>query len=922
MNYIELYGVKQNNLKNIDVKIPIGKFTCVCGPSGSGKSSLAFDTLYAEGQRRYIESMSIYVRQFLDKAPRPNISSVENIPPAIAIDQSNKIKTSRSTVGTVTELLDYIRVCFLKIGESFCPTHNIKIESKDPSSATEIALDKLKGKRAYVLIPILSDRSHIISKGTRKHLIGILNTLGYTNGFYKGKIISLQENLDIKDSEDFELVIDRLIIEKENEYRLTDSITMAYRTYSDLNSIPGGIIRILTPEGLELKFSNTPKCYKCGFVMPEVNLQFFNFSNPKGYCEYCEGVGQILSVDEQKVIPDEKISIDQGAVSPFSKPAEHRKLLAFCKKKNIDIEKPWIKLSHADRKKIFKGDNKFVGIDRYFEQLSQWNYGNKKYNLHRYQGYITCPECNGTRLKKETSLVKIKNKNIHEICSMTIEEAHSFFNNLKLSKMQMAIIKEPLEHIVFKLKYLVDVGVSYLTLDRMTKTLSGGEYQRIRLANQLGMQLSGAMYVLDEPTVGLHPIDNHRLIGVLKQLKDLGNTLVVVEHDKDVIKSSDYIVEMGLYSGTLGGEIMYVGKTSNFLKSCPTVTSKIVSDKIPRRIIKRRNLKTNFISISNCKGHNLKNISVTLPVNRFVTVTGVSGSGKSSLINYTLYPALKFKLTGQLSNELGYGDLDGFDGLDDVVLIDQDTIGRTLRSMPATYVGIYDEIRKEMSELEYCRKNGYTASYFSINLVGGRCDTCEGTGFEIEDMGFMDDIKVICDDCDGKKFKKRILRAKLRGKNIYDILNLTVNEATEFFKDNKKIIKTLKILQKVGLGYLKIGQSTKDLSGGESQRLKISKELNTAKHGKVMYLLDEPTVGLHPNEISMLLDIIDSLIELGSSVVVIEHNLDMIATSDYVIELGPGGGKHGGSVIFQGSTMDILKNSNSATAPYLKEYLV
>ncbi len=924
MNYIELYGVKQNNLKNIDVKIPLGKFTCVCGPSGSGKSSLAFDTLYAEGQRRYIESMSIYIRQFLDKAPKPQLSSVENIPPAIAIDQANKVKTSKSTVGTLTELLDYIRVCFLKIGESFCPTHNVKIEAKDPSAATKITLDKLEGKRAYILVPISSDRSHILSKGTRRHLIGILDTLGYTKGFYKGKIVPLQKSLDIKDSQDFELVIDRLLIEKENEYRLTDSITAAYRTYSDLNGIQGGVIRILTPEGLELKFSNTPKCYKCDFVMPEINIPFFSFTNPNGSCEYCEGIGQILSVDELKVIPDQEISINEGAINPFRKPSEHKKLLSFCKRNNINIDKPWKKLNDSERKKLFEGNDKFVGIDRYFEQLNNWNYGNKKYNLHRYHGYITCPECNGTRLKKETSFVKIKNKSIHEICSMTVEEAYDFFQNLKLSKMKMAIIKEPLEQIMSRLKYLIDVGVSYLTLDRMTKTLSGGEYQRIRLASQLGLQLSQTMYVLDEPTVGLHPRDNHKLIGVLKRLKDLGNTLVVVEHDRDVIKSSDYIVEMGLHSGNFGGEIMYSGEISNFLKSCPTITSKIINNKIPKRVIRRKsvNSDTKFISVSNCRGHNLKNISVRLPVNSFVTVTGVSGSGKSSLINHTLYPALKYKLTGQLSSELEYESLDGFIGLDDVILIDQDTIGRTLRSMPATYVGIYDEIRKGMSELEYSKKNGYSASYFSINLVGGRCDTCEGTGFVTEDMGFMDDIKIICEDCNGKKFKKGILRARLRGKNIYDILNLTVNEALDFFKENKNIKRTLQILQKVGLGYLKIGQSTKDLSGGESQRLKISKELNTSKRGKIMYLLDEPTVGLHPNEISMLLDIIDSLIEFGSSVVVIEHNLDMIAASDYIIELGPGGGKYGGSVVFQGSTMDILKNPKSATAPYLKEYLV
>ncbi len=924
MNYIELYGVKQNNLKNIDVKIPIGKFTAICGPSGSGKSSLAFETLYAEGQRRYIESMSIYVRQFLDKAPKPELSNVENIPPAVAINQINKVKTSRSTVGTVTELLDYLRICFAKVGKSYCPTHNVKIEKKALQDIVKIIFDRLLGKRAYILTSILSDRNHIIKKGTREHLIGYLDQLGYTRAFYKNKIIPLGKSIELKDDEEFELVIDRLILEKKNEPRLLDAISESFRTYSDLNAVKGGVVRILTPDGLELKFSQTPKCYKCGFMMPEVSVQLFNFNNPIGACKHCEGIGQILSIDEAKVIPDKSLSIKEGALRPFSKkkPGQYKKLITFCKKNNIDTDLPWSKLTAVKKKKIFEGDKSFVGIDRYFEELCNWNYPANKYILHHYQGYTTCSYCDGTRLEKEALFVKVGNKNIHEICNLTIEEAYDFFNNLKLSIMDMKIIKEPLAQILSRLKYLIDVGLSYLTLSRTTRTLSGGEYQRIRLASQLGLCLSQTMYVLDEPTIGLHPQDNYKLIGVLKKLKDLGNTLVVVEHDKDVIKNSDYIVEMGLNSGMYGGEVIYSGDTSNFLKNCPTVTSKIITNKIPQKTIKHRTKSKNFISISGCRGHNLKDIAVKIPMNRFVTVTGVSGSGKSSLINHTIYPALSQKLNNQMSCELAYDSLDNFDGLDDVILIDQNVIGKTLRSMPATFVGIYDDIRKQMSNLKFSRNNGYSASHFSINLVGGRCDVCEGTGFEVIDMAFMDDVKIVCENCEGKRFKKGILKARLNGKNICEILDLTVDEAINFFDTSKGIKKALLTLQKVGLGYIKIGQSTQTLSGGESQRLKISKELNRAKAKSTIYFLDEPTTGLHPNEISLLIEIIDDLIESGSGVVMIEHNLDMIAASDYIIELGPGGGKYGGKLIFQGSTQDILKEPKSITAPYLKDHIV
>ena len=916
MNCIELYGVSQNNLKNINLKIPLGKFVAICGPSGSGKSSLAFETLYAEGQRRFIESMSIYVRQFLDKAEKPKLLNIKNIPPAISLEQTNKVKTYRSTLSTITELLDYIRLCFVKVGIPICPTHKVKIEKISSQKACELVINKMEGERVYVLVPVLPFDNQMNLRGSREHLVGLLCQLGFTKAYLGNKIVPISK--DIK-NERFDIVMDRLQVSKKEINRLTDSITNSYSTYRDINKKTGGVVRIISNSGKELKFSQTPNCYKCDFLMPEINHQFFNFLSPYGACNQCEGAGQILAIDKKKIIPNENLSIKDYAIHPF-KNSEYKKLIIFCEKNKIDIIKPWKLLSQKDQNKIFDGDKNFVGIDKYFLEKYSWKYGEYKYIIHRYQSYIDCPKCGGTRLRNETSNIKINNKNIHEICKLSVLDAFDFFNTLELSKMNMDIIKEPLSQIISRLEYLIEVGVGYLTLDRTTRTLSGGEYQRVKLATQLGLKLSQTMYVLDEPTIGLHPKDNFKLIKVLKKLKKLNNTLIVVEHDLDVIKNSDHVVEMGPCSGSNGGEVIYSGKTTSYLETAPTEVSKYLKKRNPKKskIIQFKD----FLLIKGCCGHNLKNIDIKIPLNSFVTVTGVSGSGKSSLINQTIFPALKEKLCEQPSSKLDFEKIDGFSKLDDVLMVDQDTVGRTLRSIPATYVGIFDDIRKLMSNLEYSKKNFLTTSNFSMNVEGGRCDVCEGTGIEIIDMAFMDDVKIICEKCNGKRFKKKVLNARLKGKNINDILNLSVDQAFYFFKCQKSITNTLMTLKKVGLGYIKIGQPTQTLSGGESQRLKISKELSKTKKAKTIYFLDEPTVGLHPKEIKMLLDVINKIILAGGTVVAIEHNLDFIAASDYIIELGPGGGELGGSLLYQGRTKDILDVTKSQTAPYLKSYII
>lgn len=950
---IQLWGVKQNNLKNIEVEIPIGSFTVVCGPSGSGKSSLAFETLYAEGQRRYIESLSNYARQFLGKAPKPDLEGIKNIPPAIAIEQKNTVKTSRSTVGTTTEVIDYLRLLFEKIGTTYCPTYGFSIQKESVTEATQKTLQQFSGQRGYVLAPIYKDsraatganlhkllvtegfqRIYVPSgakfesalpakttkkKATRKKKVeeasaGPTASVGFPpcrppeGGREVGQVIDLNPAAaGAKDipSDDFYIVIDRMAFRQEDEGRLADSVGQAYHAALKFNqNLTGGRATVITTDGKELCFSEENSCSVCGFVFPPVTSQLFSFNNPVGACSACNGFGNILSLDENKVIPNANLSIAEGALHPFTMPSaasDKKLLLAYCKKEKIDTHKPWKDLPKAQRDQIWNGNDKFFGVVGLFDYLET-----KKYKMHvrvflsRYKSPFTCPTCKGTRLKPESQYVKIGGHTIGELTSMTVGELYNVVQKLDLSKAQEEMAGEILQQIRSRLRFLNDVGVEYLTLDRPTRTLSGGEYQRLNLAKQLGMGLSQTLYVLDEPTVGLHPRDNDRLIGILKQLNALGNTLVVVEHDQEVIRNSSNIIEMGPGSGHLGGEVIYSGATEKFYNAKNSITAPFLkgSKKVDAGAHGHRPVDIDsyryVLELTGCRGHNLKNIDVRFPLNRLVTVTGVSGSGKSTLVSQTLYPAIARHLKVEYLEGQPYDTIDGLDYVKSVLFIDQSPIGKTARSNPVTYLKVYDAIRNILAATPESKLRGYTAGTFSLNVDGGRCPVCKGLGFEVIDMMFMDDVMLTCDACDGKKFRREILEITYKGKNINDILNMTVSEAMDFFVAYPNIRKPLTFLKEVGLDYIRLGQSASTLSGGESQRLKIAREFIAANQKATLYILDEPTTGLHFREVEMLMKVLSKLVDAGGSVILIEHNLDVIRSSDYVLDLGPDAGAKGG----------------------------
>lgn len=944
MKHIHIWGIKQNNLKNIDVEIPLGKMTVVCGPSGSGKSSLAFETLFAEGQRRFIESMSNYARQFLNKAPKPDIEGINNIPPAISIEQKNTVKSSRSTVGTTTELIDYLRLFFEKIGTPYCPNHNIPTTKLSTTEASDLVLEKFKDKRGYILVEI--PKGQRILEGKKLHALllqdGYLRITTVKEKKSKKKsdpvffemqdVVDIGEPANIKKglpTETFYLVVDRLAFTEEEKGRLTDSITQSYDV--SLKYLTGSLIRralVVTTEGEYLKLSEEPACSVCGYTPPAMSSKLFSFNSPIGACPTCKGFGNVLELDENKVIPNPELSVSEGALNPFTMPsAEHDKksLFAFCKKNKIDLKTPWNKLPQSQRDMIWNGTKDFFGVVGLFDYLDQI-----KYKMHvrvfisRYRSGRQCPDCHGTRLRQEVQHILINGKSITQLSALTIEELYKNFENIKLTNYQIEIAGEVLKQIRSRLNFLVRVGVNYLTIDRETRTLSGGEYQRLILANQLGMGLSQTLYVLDEPTVGLHPRDNDRLISILKDLKDLGNTLVIVEHDHDVIKNAENIIEMGPGSGYLGGEIVFSGNTRDFYNAPQSNTASYLKpgkEKNARtaRPVDLSNYKYK-LELTGCSGHNLKNIDVSIPLNRLVAVTGVSGSGKSTLVTKTLYPALARKLELEFLPAQPFDRLIGSESIKNVLLVDQSPIGKSARSSPITYLKAFDNIRNVMASTPDSIQRGYTAGTFSLNVDGGRCPACRGTGFEEIDMQFMDNVIIPCDICDGKKYRPEILEITFQNKNIYEILSMTVAEAMSFFVAHPHIRKPLSVLKEVGLDYLTLGQPANSLSGGESQRLKIAKELSQVSQKSTLYILDEPTTGLHFKEIELLMKVLHKLIEAGGSVVVVEHNLDVIKNADYIIDLGPDAGKLGGYIVVTGSPDQIMANKKSLTGQYLKTY--
>ncbi len=921
---IKLRGVRQNNLKNINVDIPLGSFTVVCGPSGSGKSSLAFETLYAEGQRRYIESLSSYARQFLNKSPQPDLDDIENIPPAIAIEQKNTVKTSRSTVGTVTEVIDYLRLLYEKVGVPHCPNHGTPIEAESVSHSTDTIIESVQDERGYILAPITVEGRIPDSK----KLLGLLLKEGYLRYYHKKEVKDLTPKTKLP-ADEFDLVIDRAVFTKEDRARLADSISQAYLASKKLNStLNGGRCKIVTLTGKSLMFSEDRSCNICGFTFPLITSRLFSFASPLGACSTCNGFGNILKVDESKVVPNPNKTLSQGAISPFAMPSgaeDKKELRKYCLKNKVDMDTPWKDLPAKQRKAIWEGTKDFYGVKGYFDYLET-----KKYKMHvrvflsRFKSGFECATCKGTRLKPEVQHILIEGKSVTQMSEMTIEDLLILLTSLKLTPQEKKTTQEVLKQLTSRLQFLNDVGVSYLTLDRTTRTLSGGEYQRINLANQLGMGLSQTLYVLDEPTVGLHPSDSDRLIKILKSLKDLGNTLVVVEHDKEVIKECDRVIEMGPGSGYLGGEVMFQGETADFLTLKDSLTAHYVREMNNKIIVNPRTVDldhyTHKIEITGCKGHNLKNVDATFPLRRFVTITGVSGSGKSSLVTQTLYPALEEHISRERMDTLEYKKIHGLDLISNVILIDQKAIGKSSRSNPASFMKVFDEIRDIFSCTDEARERKLTPGYFSLNVQGGRCPDCNGEGFQLIDMAFMDDVKLLCESCQGLRYQKTALEIEYRGKNISEILNMTVLEAMTFFVNYPQIRRGLMYLKEVGLDYLRLGQSAQTLSGGESQRLKIAKELTKSTHSNTLYILDEPTTGLHPREIELLLLVLNKLINSGNSVIVIEHNIDVIKQSDYIIEMGPEGGRKGGKILFEGTPEELSRKKNCPTAPYLKAF--
>lgn len=1002
---IELWGVKQNNLKNIAVQFPLGSFTVVCGPSGSGKSSLAFATLFAEGQRRYIESISSYARQFLNKAPKPDLEGIKNIPPAIAIEQKNSVKTSRSTVGTTTEISDYLRLLFEKLGVAYCPTHHQACESDSVSRATDKVLDQFAGQRGYILAPVSA--SHRVAAGAdlleamRRQGILRIYLAAREGETYReqvrrvasqhqrqattkkapGKKSQSQSQSQSKTSKrtsakqgkknlslaregavaapsvflassdgaigewielstvssgeqplpasDFFVVVDRLAFATEERGRLADSIAQAYATSLAFNhGMNDGRAQVLTTDGKLILLSEEVSCPVCGFSSPSITAKLFSFNSPLGACPTCKGFGNCLELDEAKVVPNAQASLSQGALHPFTMPSsarERREMLAFAKKAGIDVHRPWQNLPERERRLLWAGGEGFWGVKGLFDYLET-----KKYKMHvrvflsRYKSAVTCPDCQGSRLKPEASLVRVAGHTINELSSMTLEQLLYWVERLPLSDHQRELAGEVLKQLLSRLRFLNDVGVNYLSLNRETRTLSGGEYQRLNLANQLGMGLSQTLYVLDEPTVGLHPRDNDRLIRLLQQLNQLGNTLVVVEHDIDVIKSSHHIIEMGPGSGHLGGQVLYAGATADFYKQNQSMTAPYLLPQphavplTPARPIDAKNHRY-WLALRGASGHNLKNLNLDIPLNRLVTVTGVSGSGKSTLISQTLYPAVARALNKEFLRGQPLAELSGTEHLKNVMYVDQSPIGKSARSSPVTYLKIFEAIRAVFAAVPEAKERGYSAGTFSLNVPGGRCPGCEGLGLEVVDMAFMDDVEMICDVCDGKKYIPDVLEVRYKGLNIYEVLSLTVQEAMDFFVAHPNIRKPLLFLKEVGLDYLPLGQSATSLSGGESQRLKIARESLASDSRGTLYILDEPTTGLHFREVEMLLRVLAKLIEGGGSVILVEHNMDVIRNSDFVVDLGPEAGEAGGQIVFSGTPHELLSSAGH-TGRFLRQY--
>lgn len=939
LDKIVIKGAREHNLKNIDIEIPKNKFVVITGVSGSGKSSLAFDTIYSEGQRRYVESLSAYARQFIGQMTKPDVDSIEGLAPAISIEQKTTNRNPRSTVGTITEVYDYMRLLFAHIGTAHCPVCNRPVEKQSIEEIVEGALDRFQeGNKMIVLAPVIKDK-----KGTHKNLFLNLLKKGFVRARVNGEILYLEDEitLDKNKKHNIEVVIDRLVLKKEDK-EFQSRLTQGVESASELSN--GKII--LNVNGEDFSYSENYACPEHEEVsIPDLTPRLFSFNAPFGACPECKGIGKKLEVDENKLIEDEELSILDGGM--YIPGASTRKgysweiFKAMAKAFNIDISKPIKEMSKRDLDIVFHGASEkfrfdYEGDDFQFHGYKEYEGAVKNLERRYYETFSdamkeeienkymierVCKVCNGKRLKPEVLAVTVGDKNIMELCDMSIKDALSFFNQITLTPKQEKIAKEILKEIRERLSFMINVGLDYLSLGRETKTLSGGESQRIRLATQIGSGLTGVLYVLDEPSIGLHQKDNDKLLATLGRLKDLGNTLIVVEHDEDTMLQADEIIDIGPRAGAYGGEIVAHGTPKEVMENPQSLTGKYLKGKLKIEVPNSRRSWDKSLKIIGAKGNNLKNIDVEIPLGGMTVVTGVSGSGKSTLINHTLFPALFNKLNKGKLYPLEYKALEGTEYLEKVINIDQSPIGRTPRSNPATYTKIFDDIRTLFAETKDAKAHGFTKGRFSFNVKGGRCEACQGAGIIKIEMNFLPDVYVECEVCKGKRYNKETLDVFYKGKNISEVLNMSVAEAYEFFQNIPSLERKLKVLIDVGLDYIKLGQPATTLSGGEAQRIKLATELSKMTKGKTIYILDEPTTGLHFEDIRKLLEVLNRLVEKGNSVVIIEHNLDVIKTADYIIDIGPDGGDRGGTVVACGTPEDITKVEESYTGKYIKRML-
>jgi len=975
---IEVRGARVNNLKNISFSIPINLLTVVTGVSGSGKSSLAFDTIYAEGQRRYVESLSAYARQFLERMDKPDVDEVRGIAPAIAIRQKNSTRNPRSTVATQTEIYDYLRLLYARVGITICRVCGREVHRDSPeSAATEILNQLAGGTRFFVLFPAKSGlQVEVNGNGSQPparkpkaklpnadlklgrqtitaHVMSLMQR-GFTRLMHQGRQIDLASPDDYArdDFDDVYVLVDRLVANDDIRQRLVDSLETCFReghgqAMVEL-SLPSPLGRGVGGEGhsavtpspnplrkgegntgegpRRLRFSESFECKYDGTVYATPEPRLFSFNNPFGACPTCQGFGNTIGLDLDLVIPNPGLTLSEGAIEPWTKPQydwAKSELRRFCKSERIPMNVPFTELTRQQNRAIIKGKGEWAGVHGFFDWLDT-----KKYKLHvrvflsKYRGYTRCPDCEGGRLRQEARDVQVGGRTLPEVSALSIKEAAKVFDALELRPEQSAISDRVLFEVRRRLRFLVDVGLDYLTLDRLASTLSGGEAQRIQLATNLGSSLVGALYVLDEPSIGLHPRDNDRLIRLLHNLRDIGNTVLVVEHDADMMRAADHILDIGPAAGELGGRLMYEGDFAGLLKGSQSLTGRYLRGEAEIKEPKhRRPLQLKRLNVRGAGEHNLKSINVDVPLDMLVCVTGVSGSGKSTLIHDCIFAGLK-KQRGDWQGHVGaFHKLEGGQHIDEVILVDQSPIGRTPRSNPVTYIKVYDAIRETFANTRESQSRGFEPSHFSFNVPGGRCDVCQGDGTVTVEMQFLADVELVCEECKGTRFKQQILDVRYRGKNIHDVLNMTVREAISFFRDISKIVNKLRVLDEVGLGYLRLGQSATTLSGGEAQRVKLAAHLAKRAGARSLYIFDEPTTGLHFDDINKLLAAFRALIDAGGSLLVIEHNLDVIKTADYIIDLGPEGGDAGGHVVATGTPEEIMKVKASHTGRYLKQHL-